>query len=329
MSSTASSGIPHHPLHGNSLLTPKAGRLPHRDFRDSNAVMLGVIPSEQERWRRLNNYYLNCIQDVDRHINDLLLELERLGIENNTIVIFTSDHGELAGAHGMVGKGATAYREQNHVPLVMVHPEHRGNQRCKAVTSHVDIAATLLGISGAASGELDKLPGHDMSPLLTDPGAAETDSLRVGALYNFNMFAFIDSSFMQNIGDFLAAGGKPAEMQKQGFKPDLEKRGAIRTVYDGRYKFSRYFSPLQHNVPNTMEELLAANDLELFDLKTDPAETNNLAVSVKDHSELILTMNDKLNGLIRDEVGEDVGQMLPDVEGISWTSGSSIDDYRP
>ena len=244
-------------------------------------------------------------------------------------MIFTSDHGELAGAHGMVGKGATAYREQNHVPLVMVHPEHQGNQRCKAVTSHVDIAATLLGISGATSGELDKLPGHDMSPLLTAPGAAETDSLRVGALYNFNMFGFIDSSFMQNIGDFLAAGGTPAEMQKQGFKPDLEKRGAIRTVYDGRYKFSRYFSPLQHNGPNTMEELLAANDLELFDLKTDPAETNNLAVSVKDHSELILAMNEKLNGLIREEVGEDVGQMLPDVEGISWTSGSSIDDYRP
>lgn len=301
----------------------------HRNFRDSNAVMLGVIPSEKDRWRRLNNYYLNCIQDVDHHINDILLELERLGIENNTIVIFTSDHGELAGAHGLVGKGATAYREQNHVPLVMVHPARRGNQRCKAVTSHVDIAATLLGISGAQPSELDRLPGHDIAPLLDAPEAADIDTLRDGALYNFNMFGFIDSNFMQNIGDFLAGGGTPAEMQKKGYRPDLKKRGAIRTVYDGRYKFSRYFSPLEHHRPTTMEDLLAKNDLELFDLKTDPTELNNLAVSAQGHSELVLAMNEKLNALIAEEVGEDVGQMLPNVKGMSWTAASSIDDYRP
>lgn len=301
----------------------------HRNFRDSNAVMLGVIPNEKERWQRLNNYYMNCIQDVDRHINDLLLELERLGIEENTIVIFTSDHGELAGAHGLVGKGATAYREQNHVPLVVVHPEHQGDQRCQAVTSHVDIAATLVGLTGATPDAEATLPGHDLSPLLAQASSAGTDALRSGALYNFNMFGFIDSQFMQNIGDFLANGGTPAEMQKQGYKPDLRKRGAIRAVYDGRYKFSRYFSPLEHHMPTTMEELLATNDLELFDLETDPAEINNLATSSGAHSELIMAMNEKLNGLIADEVGEDVGQMLPNVKGMSWTSGSSIEDYRP
>ncbi|MEH6633847.1 MAG: sulfatase-like hydrolase/transferase, partial [Halopseudomonas aestusnigri] len=107
----------------------------HLDFRNSNAAMLGAIPNEDARWKRLNNYYFNCLQDVDRNLVNILDELEALGIADNTIVIFTADHGELAGAHGLVGKGATAYREQNHVPFTIVHPAFEGNKRCKAVTS--------------------------------------------------------------------------------------------------------------------------------------------------------------------------------------------------
>ncbi len=44
------------------------------------------------------------------------------------------------------------------------------------------------------------------------------------------------------------------------------KRGAIRSVFDGRYQFTRYFSPKQHNRPTSLEALFKLNDVELFDL---------------------------------------------------------------
>ena len=301
----------------------------HLDFRDSNAAMLGAIPDEDDRWRKLNNYYFNCLQDVDRNIVDLLDELEALGIADNTIVIYTSDHGELSGAHGLVGKGATAYREQNHVPLTVVHPAHAGNKRCQAVTSHVDIATTLISLAGGDPESMAALPGKDISSLLNSPETAGTDAIRDGALYNFNMLAYVDRDFMTNVGNFFAGGGKPAELPQQGYKPDLGKRGGIRSVYDGRYRFSRYFSPLQHHTPTTIEQLFANNDVELYDLKNDPLEMNNLALNRNENGETIVMMSNKLNALIAAEVGEDVGQMLPSMAGVNWTLSSSIEDFRP
>ncbi len=300
----------------------------HLHFRNSNAAMLGVIPDEDERWRRLNNYYYNCLQDVDRNIVGILDELDGLGITDNTVIIFTADHGELAGAHGLTGKGATAYREQNNVPFIIAHPAHPGNRQCRAVTSHVDIATTLIGISGGDPAANGKLPGVDVTVVLDNPEAAPVDALREGALFNFNMFAFLDQDFMVSIGDYLASGKPPADLPKQGFKPNLKKRGAIRSIYDGRYKLNRYFSPLEHHVPKTIEELFANNDVELYDLVEDPLEINNLALDISKHGDLVVMMNDKLNAIIQTEVGEDVGQMLPLREDANWTLSSSILDMR-
>jgi len=100
-------------------------------------------------------------------------------------------------------------------------------------------------------------------------------------------------------------------------KPDTKRRSAIRTVYDGRYKYSRYFSPLDHNRPTTIEQILGLNDVELFDLESDPHEMKNLALE-EDRRELLLGMNEKLNRLIEREVGEDDGSHLPDLEGVDW-----------
>ena len=301
----------------------------HLDFRDSNAAMLGAIPNEDDRWRRLNNYYFNCLQDADNNLNGMLEELERLGIEDNTIVIFTSDHGELAGAHGLVGKGASAYQQQNNVPFVISHPAYSGNKRCKAVTSHVDIATTLISFAGGDLETVDGLPGKDVSILLDKPEEASFDALRAGALFNFNMLGFLDKDFIQNVGNFMANGGTPAEMQQQGFKPNLKKRGAIRSIFDGQYKFSRYFSPLEHHAPKTLEELFANNDIELYDLHSDPQEVQNLALDIKQNGELINMMNEKLNLLVAQEVGQDLGQMLPSLGGVNWTLSTSIEDFRP
>jgi arylsulfatase len=96
------------------------------------------------------------------------------------------------------------------------------------------------------------------------------------------------------------------------------KRGAVRSVFDGRYTFSRYFSPKQHNRPTSMEDLLRLNDVELFDAQTDPDEMTNLAAPGTRNGELMLAMNAKLNRLIDAEVGEDRGQMLPGGIEAGW-----------
>mgnify|MGYP000066525984 CR=1 FL=1 len=96
-------------------------------------------------------------------------------------------------------------------------------------------------------------------------------------------------------------------------------RIGIRSVRDERYKFSRYFSFKQFNMPRTMEELTAKNDLELYDLQNDPQEVNNLALDVVKNKELILTMNQKLNALIESEIGVDDGSFLKFSNWINWT----------
>jgi arylsulfatase len=96
------------------------------------------------------------------------------------------------------------------------------------------------------------------------------------------------------------------------------KRGAVRSVFDGRYTFSRYFSPKQHNRPTSMEDLLRLNDVELFDAQTDPDEMTNLAAPASRNGDLMLAMNAKLNRLIDAEVGEDRGQMLPGGIEAGW-----------
>ncbi len=172
----------------------------------ARAGLVGRVPNEDARWRRLNNYYLNCTQAVDQHVLDIVNELDDLGMADKTIIIFTADHGELAGAHGLSGKGATGYREQLNVPFILSHPGYPGDKRCKAVTSHLDIATTLVSIAGGQSRLREGLPGSDISTLLGQPEAAPFDAIRPGALFNYNMFAYVDRDLLMNVSRFIREG---------------------------------------------------------------------------------------------------------------------------
>ncbi len=312
------------PNHAQALDAPGRPRA-HADFLRSHDALVGVIPDEEARWRRRHNYYLNCLRDVDRNIASVLDELEAAGLTERTIVVLTADHGDMDGAHRLHAKGAVAYREQNNVPLVVAHPAHRGGGQCRAVTSHLDLAPTLVALTGAPAEKraaiVRGLPGKDLSGLLASPGTAGRDAVRSAVLFNYNMFAYLDGDYLNKALDFVRQAGKQGgkdALKAAGIVPDLTKRGAVRSYFDGRHVFSRYFSPKQHNRPATLEELYRFNDVELFDLESDPLELDNLAARQGAHAELVLALNDKLNRLIDEEVGEDRGQMLPGGADGGW-----------
>jgi arylsulfatase A-like enzyme len=319
--------------YGQRLDAP--GRPPaHAEYLRSHDALVGHIANEDRRWRYRHNYYLNCLRDVDRSIVALLDELDALGLASSTIVVLTSDHGDLDGAHRLHSKGATAYREQNNVPLIVAHPAYPGGKRCKAVTTHLDLAPTLLGFTNANPEQkaaiAKNLPGKDLSALLPAPEKAPHAAVRDGALYCYNMFAYIDGAFLEKAVAMLQQPDGKAKLKEAAqagtMRPDLTKRGAIRSIYDGRYRFARYFSPRQHNRPASVEALFRLNDVELYDVERDPLERDNLALDRDQHRELLEAMNAKLNALIDQEVGEDIGQMLPAGVDGGWVVTDAVYD---
>ena len=91
---------------------------------------------------------------------------------------------------------------------------------------------------------------------------------------------------------------------------NLDKRGFLSFVFDGRYKFARYYAPTAFNTPRTLDEIFKNNDVQLFDLQNDPEEMHNLAVEPEKNRETILRMNDLLNDMIAKEVGVNDGRFL-------------------
>ena len=131
------------------------------------------------------------------------------------------------------------------------------------------------------------------------------------------MLSFQDAKWAKTMDNYMkdstaSTAAKIKELIK--VEPDFHNRCGIRSTFDGRHRFSRYFSPLNFNTPATYENLAAHNDLELYDLQEDPEEINNLATGTA-NSDLMMAMNAKLNELIAGEVGGDDGHFLPIRDG--------------
>ncbi len=318
-------GIPLQRTWQQSLDGP--GRVPaHRIYRDANGYLTGLIPNEEWRVRMRQNYYFNAIREVDRQIVQVLDQLDRLGLTDKTIVIFTSDHGELLGSHGgLSGKGTTTYRQQNHVPMLIVHPEIKGGQRCLETTSHLDFVPTIVAMTGKGttpvSDTMTRMKGKDLTPLLRRPVNPEFTRTRGGVLFCYSQLMVHDPKFTRILYETLEnkSIARAAQLPTlESFPIDWSLRVSIRSITDGRHKFSRYFSFHQFNMPTTLEALRAMNDLELYDLHADPDEVVNLAYDFDAHRDLIATMNAKLNALIESEIGVDDGSFLKLNDWINW-----------
>ncbi|EPK7361040.1 sulfatase-like hydrolase/transferase [Kluyvera ascorbata] len=298
------------------------GRPPAQgEYQRARAAMVGQFPDEDRRWRKLQDYYYNCIRDCDKNLVTILNELDALNLTDKTIVVFTADHGELGGNHQMHGKGTCVYRQQVNVPLVISHPAYPGGQKCQALTCHLDLAPTLLGLTGLPDKNKSELKGKDLSHLLRAPQSAGLDEVRSAILYCYNMILYVDAKFLERymkLKDDKSLSQLQMKQRTKALLPDFSHRSAIRMVFDGRYKFARYFSLREHNTPETWEQLLALNDLELYDLQTDPGEQLNLAINKQQHKQLIMTMNEKLNALYAAEIGIDDGHFMPEIDNTNW-----------
>ncbi|EBX6905968.1 TPA: sulfatase-like hydrolase/transferase [Salmonella enterica subsp. enterica serovar Enteritidis] len=318
---------PNYPLPANRHQSfNEQGRPPaHLEYQTARAALEGQFPDEDRRWRKLLDYYFNCIRDCDTHLDRILNELDALKLTDKTIVVFTADHGELGGSHQMHGKGASVYKEQIHVPMIISHPAYPGNKKCQALTCHLDIAPTLVGLTGLPEEKqhqaLGNRKGVNFSGLLKNPESVAVNAVRNASLYCYGMILYTDAHYLHRVIALQRDKQKTVAQIKQEIShlhPDFSHRSGTRMINDGRYKFARYFSLREHNTPETWEDLIKYNDLELYDLKNDPDENHNLAADKQKYQDLILTMNEKLNKIIKDEIGVDDGSFMPDAAHEPW-----------
>jgi arylsulfatase A-like enzyme len=277
----------------------------------------GTIPTDRkDMWTIFYNYYLNAIQDVDRSIQQIVDVMDQMDLWKDTVVVFTADHGEMGGAHGgLKGKGPFVYEENIHVPLIIAHPGAKAGTTCPALTSHLDLLPTFVGLTGLPDSKrppaVKALPGHDFSSLLTEPEKASLTEIRPAILFNYVGPSTVDGAFLNKTMDtqFMNQTSPPLS------EANLTKRGLLVLVFDGRYKFGRYYAPTACNTPQTMEEIFKNNDVQLFDLQSDPQEVQNLALDPEKNQALILRMNALLNDLMAKEVGVNDCELLTKAMG--------------
>jgi arylsulfatase A-like enzyme len=147
-----------HPLHGAFPLAGQAG----------SGSAAADLPMEDQLLARA--YYYRMVEMIDAACGNILRELDDLGIAERTIIVFTSDHGELLGDHGFWLKGPFHYEQLINVPLLLrwkgAIPE---GQTLRDIVSLADVAPTLLSLCGIGlPGGID---GCDFSARLK--GAAE------------------------------------------------------------------------------------------------------------------------------------------------------------
>jgi uncharacterized sulfatase len=109
-------------------------------------------------WAKSQNMYAQVILDVDRQVGQVVENLPTALLEN-TIVVFTADHGEYAGAHGLQGKGGTVYKECIQVPLIVADFTGRYVRASETdrsqLTSSVDLLPLLVSLARGGTGWME------------------------------------------------------------------------------------------------------------------------------------------------------------------------------
>jgi uncharacterized sulfatase len=180
---------------------PKQTKFTIAPFTKVQGLGTGVAPFSY--WQRSLDSYTQILEVVDQRVGEVVNALPP-AVRKNTIIVFTSDHGDYAGAHGFVSnKAATGYEEGVNVPLIVVDPTERYAGDISTVreelTSSVDLLNLLVSLGNGGgqkwqTGSLKRMYGgrHNMIPMLKSAAAAgrpyvvlATDEL-VQSAYNIN-----------------------------------------------------------------------------------------------------------------------------------------------
>ncbi len=252
-------------------------------------------------------YYAYLHYALDNHINAVMKTLRETGLDKNTIVIFTTDHGEYGGAHGsMLEKWHTAYQEAVHVPVVVNFPTGGGVAKqdvganmiqLDQVTSHIDLVPTLLGLAGIdakrrtdLSSALKKdgfdvppLVGADLSGILEgtetgpvkDPDGSDrqgvlfiTDDMITEPLTGVNPPESYDI-YKQAVDSFIKTTDPHWKPLTENLYPGpVVQPNNLRCVRQKHWKLTRYFDPQGEK----------GDQWELYNLENDPNEMDNLLI---------------------------------------------------
>ena len=118
----------------------------------------GTVSIEQGTWQRTAEFsdmsmrkiiaYTHALNKmIDDGVGRMMAALEERGLAENTVVMFTSDHGELLGDHGLIRKGPMPYRQLLNIPLIISGAGHDKGQVIPALTSHLDLMPTILDLA--------------------------------------------------------------------------------------------------------------------------------------------------------------------------------------
>jgi arylsulfatase A-like enzyme len=193
-------------------------------------------------------------EGLDKGVGEIQAELERRGLAENTVVIFTSDNGHIHGEHGFFGKWLL-YEESIRVPLLIADPRLPAKDRGRtsdALVLNIDLAPTMLAMGGVPVPPA--MQGVSLIPLLSDPALTLRDSFFCEHLYEHD----VNSPVLHIV---------PSE--------------GLRTK---DWKYIRYFN----NPGPEGEQLynLATDPLETKNLIADPAASEQLASLRREYERL-------------------------------------------
>lgn len=126
--------------------------------------LLEQLPRPPDAVRQHIADYLGMVQHLDEAVGRLVTALEQQGILDDTLVIFTSDHGIALGQHGLMGK-QNLYEHSTRIPLIVAGAGIAEGRRSDALVWHADTAATVLDVAGLP--ELTAAEGESLLPLVT------------------------------------------------------------------------------------------------------------------------------------------------------------------
>jgi arylsulfatase A-like enzyme len=244
-------------------------------------------------------FYYQMQAEVGAQITRVLDALRETGAHENTIVIFTSDHGDMQGAHGgMHEKWHVAYEEALHVPFIVSSPLLPGGARELAIpTTHADLIPTLLGLTGIDAGQALARLQSDHNDARALVGRDLSQAIRAAEP------AAPTEPILFTTDDEISEGNERSASPFHRFAARLDRLSTVKqpnhiqTVIaevqtDGEQhlvKFSRYYDNQQFwTLPGERDERLRGrhtetvtepepDEFELYDLSLDPFEERNLA----------------------------------------------------